>query len=121
MRIARRPSRASGPSTALTVTQLATLLRAALEREAVIGTLRDLEEDFETGKLSEEDHAQMRDQLRSRAMELLREEREGPKPVAAPRAAFCTECGAGLRVQDKFCAQCGTRVANAGPDGGSSA
>jgi hypothetical protein len=86
------------------------VLRAAVEREAVIGTLRDLDEDYETGKISEADHNQMRDQLRARAVALLREEREGPKPEPTPSAAFCTQCGASLRAGDPFCAQCGTRA-----------
>ena len=56
---------------------------AAAERESVLAALRDLEEDFATGKLDPEDHAQMRTELRARAVALLAAERDAPAPAAA--------------------------------------
>lgn len=51
------------------------------EREAVYTAIADLDHDFETGKLDEADYHEMRDALRARAIELLRQERgEGPAP-----------------------------------------
>lgn len=91
----------------------------SMQREALIQDIRDIDHDFETGKLNAEDHQTMRTALRARAVELLREERAEPLPAAeraepslanseeetAPR--FCTECGGQLRPEWKFCAHCG--------------
>lgn len=86
------------------------------ERESLYAAMRDLEEDFETGKLSEADHALLREELRSRAAGLLQAERdarrERPRPL--PPSHACTGCGATLRSGDRFCAQCGTAVAAPG-------
>lgn len=88
------------------------------EREAVYAALRDLEHDHETGKVSDEDHVSMRAELRARAAALLRTERAGAAAAAgaAPAAAAesgCPTCGAALRPVDRFCAQCGERIAGA--------
>ena len=88
------------------------------EREAVYAALRDLEHDHETAKVSEEDYAAMRQELRARAALLIREEQRGAaraprplpaSPVAPPR--FCTACGHPVRAGDRFCAQCGASLA----------
>jgi hypothetical protein len=93
------------------------------ERASLYAAMRDLEEDFETGKLSEADHAVLREELRGRAATLLQSERDAkrerprPEPAAAPvspAARFCTSCGAPLAAGDRFCAQCGTKVATTG-------
>jgi hypothetical protein len=105
------------------------------ERTAVYAAIRDLEDDFETGKVSEEDHELMLGELRAHAAELLRQERDRreSKPAAttaltetaattAPTAAtavatvtaiFCTSCGARLSENARFCAQCGGPVESA--------
>jgi len=85
---------------------------ARREREALYASIRDLEDDFETGKLSAEDHAALRDELRARAVALAQREREQARvaPAAAP-APVCARCGSGLRTGDRFCAQCGAPVA----------
>jgi hypothetical protein len=53
--------------------------QAALERESVYAAIRDLEHDFETGKLTEADYESFRRELRARAVALLREEQK-PAP-----------------------------------------
>jgi hypothetical protein len=85
---------------------------AALEREAVMRSLLDLDEDFETGKLEAEDHVRLRDELRARAVALLRAERRAEAP-AEPRAAAaerCPGCDGAVRAGDRFCSTCGTRL-----------
>jgi hypothetical protein len=79
----------------------------SVEREAVYRAVEALDEDFETGKLSPDDHARMRAELRARAVALLQAERSGdaPQPDAAPA---CPGCGAALRGTDRFCSQCGS-------------
>ena len=92
--------------------------REAGERELLVLALRDLEEDFETGKLSAEDHEAMRSELRARAVTLLAAERErerhpaSPAPSDAPRPRLCPKCGhrRGARATASA-AQCGTAVA----------
>jgi hypothetical protein len=87
------------------------------EREAVYAALRDLEHDHETAKVSDEDYALMRQELRARAAALLRAEAEAPRPgalrppapLAAP-AAGCRSCGAAPRPGDRFCARCGAAL-----------
>ncbi len=85
---------------------------AALEREAVMRSIRDLDEDFETGKLEAEDHARLRDELRARAVALLRAQREEAAPATARTAApdRCPGCNGAVRAVDRFCPTCGTRL-----------
>jgi hypothetical protein len=95
---------------------------ALREREALYASIRDLEHDFETGKISEADHAALRDELRARAVALLRREREAartapsaalPRSATPSAAASCPACGAERRPADRFCAQCGLALAPA--------
>jgi 5-hydroxyisourate hydrolase-like protein (transthyretin family) len=87
---------------------------AQREREALTASLRDLEHDFETGKLVADDYAQLRDDLRSRALGLLQEERSAaarpPAPPAGP--GLCPGCGHRPGPDDRFCARCGRSLAS---------
>lgn len=56
------------------------------EREALYAAIGDLDHDLETGKLSAADHAELRAELRARAIHLLREER-ATSPAADGAAA----------------------------------
>jgi hypothetical protein len=94
---------------------------AAAERESVLAALRDLEEDFATGKLDPADHAQMRSELRARAVSLLAAERDaraaGAK--AAPTAvASCPSCAAATAPGARFCSNCGVRLGPSQPAAG---
>jgi len=91
------------------------------EREAIYVSLRDLDHDHETAKLSDEDYQSMRRELRDRVAALLRAStdlaaaRSEPQAsevgkTASEAAAFCTHCGTPARASDRFCAQCGTRI-----------
>jgi len=132
----RPPSRGSSPGGVMAFLVLASLLSGALlisplfggdlgpedseaeelpslrERESIYAAIRDLEHDHETGKISEADYASMRDELRARAVALLRREREGgvdaEKSDAPPR---CAACGGEIRATDRFCSQCGQVIA----------
>lgn len=85
------------------------------EREAIYDAIGDLDHDFETGKVSADDHVRLRDELRERAVALLREEhgaaasREPATPSAAART--CARCGAAASAAHHFCAQCGAPLA----------
>jgi hypothetical protein len=93
----------------------AELSAARREREALYEAIRDLDHDFETGKVAAEDHARLGDELRARAAVLLAEERAGAAagPAPAPRAAaapVCPACGAAAAPAHRFCAQCGAAL-----------
>lgn len=90
----------------------------AAEREAVYASIRDLEEDFDTGKLTPEDHADLRAELRARAVQLLQRERaleaKAPQETVRPASAgFCSGCGERLAVEARFCSHCGEKVVGA--------
>ena len=83
-----------------------------------MSAIRDLDDDFETGKLTAEDHAGLREELRAKAIQLLAEERKPPKPSErAPEppktstpARYCTDCGSALPAAARFCPGCGVRL-----------
>jgi hypothetical protein len=77
------------------------------EREAIYEAIRDLDHDFETGKLSTGDHTRLRDELRARALVLLEAERRASQAPPAPAAGACSACGAPALPTHRFCAQCG--------------
>lgn len=132
----RPPSRGSSPGAVMAFVVLATLLSGALliapllgsdlgpedpeaeelpslrERESIYAAIRDLEHDHETGKISEADYAAMRDELRARAVALLRREREGAVDAeqsgTPPR---CAACGGEVGATDRFCSHCGQAIA----------
>ncbi|MEM7412496.1 MAG: zinc ribbon domain-containing protein [Myxococcota bacterium] len=84
-----------------------------LEREAIQRSLEDLDEDLETGKLTQEDHAVMRQGLRARAAALLLE-RQPPAASVAPKTTECPACGATVAPDARFCSQCGTSLSVTG-------
>jgi hypothetical protein len=84
------------------------------EREAVYDAIRDLDHDYETAKLSAEDHSRLRDDLRQRAAALIRAEEAGAAipapgaaPAIAPTARACVQCHAVAAPEHRFCASCG--------------
>jgi hypothetical protein len=86
-------------------------LPSVRERESIYSAIRDLEHDHETGKIAEADYTTMRDELRARAVALLRREREGP--VDAEKRSSppcCAACGAEVSATDRFCSRCGRAI-----------
>jgi len=109
------PLRSSGRARAQPLPEL-TPIQA--EREALYANIADLDHDFETGKLDQADHQQMREALRDRAIELLRAERAAatPAPEQAEQAEreatatlgqFCPACGSRIDPAWRFCSSCG--------------
>ena len=103
----------------------AELSLARREREALYEAIRDLDHDFETGKVAAEDHARLGEELRGRAAALLAAERTSVQSASAPagksgpsgRAASgasegtsCAACGAPADPSHRFCAQCGAAL-----------
>ena len=77
------------------------------ERRATVEALRDLEHDFETGKLEKQDYQNMRDELRQRAMTLREKELSQQQSTPPPSIINCPACKSTTQQQDRFCAQCG--------------
>jgi hypothetical protein len=87
------------------------------ERDSVVAAIRDLDHDYETGKVSEADYESFREELRARALALLREERLPQKPQPTLDPAACPACAVSLRPGDRFCAQCGAPIEREAPEG----
>ena len=98
------------------------------ERDAVYATIRELDFDFQTGKLSEADYRSMRETHVARGVEILKRldamgagrgrkskvEGQSDEIEAAIRAhrrqassQVCPACGRPIDPVDRFCAKCG--------------
>ena len=82
---------------------------ASLERDAFARALEDLDDDLATGKLSPEDHAVMRSELRARAAaQLLATPDAKAEPLTSSGSrSGCPQCGAMPSPDARFCSQCG--------------
>lgn len=97
-------------------------------RHAVLSALRDLDFDFRTGKVSEEDYTALRAQLVSEAATYIESEdsiadEQIEAMIAARRTArshsqACSNCGNTVEADSHFCSQCGTAIAQGCPSCG---
>ena len=90
-------------------------------REMVISALRDLDFDFKTGKVSEEDYTPLRARLMAEAAQYIEQQQEEDQKLEAliqmRRTAHqsgvkCDYCGARVEDDQHFCAKCGKPVKN---------
>jgi len=90
----------------------------AAQREAIYQDVRDLDHDFETGKLDAADHRTLRAALLARAAASIERERAGGAGDAttddrAPRPSigrFCPSCGERIDASWTFCSHCGAKL-----------
>lgn len=91
-----------------------------VRKDSIYTAMKDLEFDYTTGKMSEEDYAGLREKFTVEAAEVLREiddfeataktpAGKGKKKTAAGR--FCEACGFKANPDDRFCQSCGAPVA----------
>lgn len=86
------------------------------EKEVIYADLKDIEFEFETGKLSEDDYAELRQAYRVRALDVLErigesttslESLEGERRNGQAPPVVCRSCGAEFEAEDRFCHTCG--------------
>lgn len=99
------------------------------QREAVLGALRDLDFDFKTGKVSEEDYQPVRVQLLAEAAQYMEVETKEDEQIEAliqnrrkakTQSTKCNQCGAPMEVGQRFCPRCGSSVSVSCPSCGKS-
>jgi predicted nucleic acid-binding Zn ribbon protein len=104
-----------------TVTHSTSLTQRVGMREAVLAALRDLDFDFMTGKVSEEDYQPVRNQLMAEAAQYFEQvEKEAERlealiqtrRKAQQEGARCGHCDAPVRAGQRFCSKCGSAVNN---------
>ena len=89
-------------------------------RESVLAALRDLDFDFKTGKVSEEDYRPLRAQLLAEAAQYVESEKNQDEKLEAliqarrkaPQKIKCEHCDAPIEADQHFCANCGSPVHN---------
>lgn len=88
-------------------------------KEAIYAAIKDIEFDYQMGKLSEEDFHALRQQYKDEAVGLLKKieqiqhktgkskDATAAKKSEQASPKFCWSCGAAVTRGDKFCANCG--------------
>ena len=99
-----------------------------LQKEMLYGAIRDLDFDFQTGKVDQKDHGELRRQLEREAIHILRQldaidplvvfaneverqvlglRRHRTSAVCSSGQEACPNCDAPLESSDNFCPSCG--------------
>jgi predicted nucleic acid-binding Zn ribbon protein len=85
------------------------------QRDEVLLALRDLEFDFKTGKVTEEDYGPLHAQLLAEAAKYIEAEKEEDQQLEtliqsrrkSTSSLKCESCGTPLEAGQKFCSKCG--------------
>ena len=89
------------------------------QRDAVLSALRELDFDFRTGKISEEDYTPLRTQLMAEAAQYVEaEEKESEQLESLIRNRRATQkqnlrceyCDAPIQTGQRFCSKCGSAI-----------
>jgi len=89
-----------------------------------LAAIRDLDFDFQIGKVTQEDYETLRAQLVVKAAEYLQTKKQEDEKIeemirarlqAVKSSAKCEKCGGEIRPQDHYCPTCGTVVKNQTP------
>jgi len=94
-------------------------MQQGAQREAVLAALRDLDFDFKTGKVSEEDYKPLRAQLMAEAAQYIEAEKKEDEQLEAlirtrrkthKENTKCEHCGAPMEADQRLCSKCGSAV-----------
>lgn len=89
------------------------------QREAVLAALRELDFDFKTGKVSEEDYQPLRTQLMAEAAQYIEAEEKEAEQLEAliqsrrkshKQNLKCEHCEAPVEAGQRFCSKCGSAL-----------
>lgn len=94
------------------------------QQAAVLAALRDLDFDFQIGKVSPEDYAGLRAQLVAEAAQHIQTQEAADDEIEAlirarrasrTKVFVCANCDGALATDDRFCSHCGAPVGGACP------
>ncbi len=95
------------------------------QRLAALTALRDLDFDFQVGKVSEDDYTSLRARLVAEAARFLKDGNSDEiealiqaRKTSKAKAAACAHCGETLEAGNQFCPHCGEAVADSCPSCG---
>ncbi len=89
------------------------------KRESVLSALRDLDFDFKTGKVSEEDYTPVRTRLMAEAAQYFEQEKKEEEKLetliqtrrtSQQKVVNCDHCGESIEASQRFCSKCGSAV-----------
>ncbi len=86
------------------------------QRDSAYQAIRDLDFDYQLGKLSAKDYSALRDRYKARAASALREidatgaAQTSQGGLAREKELRCGNCDTPYEVGDKFCRKCGNRL-----------
>jgi hypothetical protein len=96
-------------------------------RDTTYSMLKELDFDYQSGILTEEDYHDLEARYKKKAISILKDiddfgkgpgiEEKIEEQVAALRQSkdrFCSQCGAGRQEDDRFCSRCGVRLSQEG-------
>lgn len=119
-----RPFRAKAHVTSSGVPEL---MRPDESRKAALSALRDLDFDFRTGKVNEEDYPALRAELVAQAAKSIEKVDEEDdriealiraRKMAGAGGIKCPKCGSGLTGSVHFCPHCGAELGTTCPSCG---
>lgn len=99
------------------------------KKEAVYTSIKDLDFDYRTGKLSEDDYNELKDRYELEALHILKDIDDSGKkkttvdeakikqilpessePITDKDFIFCPKCGTKAKIGDNFCFKCGAKL-----------
>lgn len=96
-------------------------------KEAIYSAIKDIDFDYQMGKLSEEDYKELRQQYKDEAVHLLKKidriqrrdvkskgifaQGQKQKATGSKNLKFCWICGTAITKTDQFCSNCGNKLA----------
>ena len=95
------------------------------QRLAALTALRDLDFDFQVGKVSEDDYTSLRARLVAEAARTLQDDKDDEiealiqaRKTSKAKAPACAHCGETLEAGNHFCSHCGAAVEDSCPSCG---